>query len=181
PAPARAAPPPRPPPTTAPRPRRTDLAHASAEEIAAMLGSTAPVIPPASDAPEETPAPAPGAPPASARDTAEQGDPRLATLVDEIRKLARPRSQKLDALLNGSCRALSFEDGVLTLGFYEDKFHKKQVEETANRRVYEEIAAGILGAPASIRCIIAPRPARALSPLVQHAVQNHGATIVSEE
>jgi hypothetical protein len=47
--------------------------------------------------------------------------------------------------------------------------------------VYEELAAGLLGSPVSIRCIIAPRPAKAISPLVQHAVQNHGAKIVSEE
>jgi len=69
----------------------------------------------------------------------------------------------------------------LTLGFYEDRFHKKGVEEAQNRRVYEELAAEILGAPVSIRCIIAPRKARPLSksPLVQHAVETHGAKIVS--
>ena len=105
----------------------------------------------------------------------------LADFVPELRKLARPRSVKLDALLNGSCEAVSWQDGVLTLGFYEDKFHKKGVEEAANRRVYEELAAEILGAPVSIRCIISPKKAKPLtkSPLVQHAVQTHGAKIVS--
>ena len=109
-------------------------------------------------------------------------DARLATFVDdELRPAARARNAKLDALLNGSCRAVSWEDGVLTLGFFEDKFHKQQTEQPANLRVYEKIASGILGAPVSIRCIIAPRPARAMSPLVQHAVENHGAKIISAE
>ena len=104
------------------------------------------------------------------------------TFVAQLRALARPKSVKLDALLNGSCEAVSWQDGVLTLGFFEDKFHKKGVEESANRRTYEELAAEILGAPASIRCIIAPKAARTMSksPLVQHAVQAHGAKIVSE-
>ena len=104
-------------------------------------------------------------------------------MVSQLRQLARPRSVKLDALLNGSCEAVSWQDGVLTLGFFEDKFHKKGVEEAASRRIYEELAAEILGAPVSIRCIIAPKPARAMSksPLVQHAVETHGAKIVSEK
>ena len=114
---------------------------------------------------------------------ASDGKIDLATFVDaQLRPIARKRSIKLDALLNGSCQAVSWQDGVLTLGFYEDKFHKKGAEEAPNRRIYEEIASELLGAPVSIRCIIAPKPARAMSksPLVQHAVQAHGAKIVSE-
>ena len=182
------------PPAAAPRDRvpadlRRDLGNASAEEIAAMLGSKAPVIPPASDEPEDVPPP-----PAETTGTEHHAiEPLpgvgvaangadLSTFVAQLRALARPRSVKLDALLNGSCDVVSWQDGVLTLGFFEDKFHKKGVEEAPNRRVYEELAAEILGAPVSIRCIIAPRAAKALSksPLVQHAVENHGATIVSE-
>ncbi len=165
---------------------RRDLSSASAEDIAAMLGSKAPVIPPAADTAEEAPAPAPanGAAhhaiePLPGADAGAHAE--LANFVPELRKLARPRSVKLDALLNGSCEAVSWQDGVLTLGFYEDKFHKKGVEEAANRRVYEELAAEILGAPVSIRCIISPKKAKPMSksPLVQHAVQTHGAKIVS--
>ncbi len=165
---------------------RRDLSSASAEDIAAMLGSKAPVIPPAADTAEEEPAPAPanGAAhhaiePLPGADAGAHAE--LANFVPELRKLARPRSVKLDALLNGSCEAVSWQDGVLTLGFYEDKFHKKGVEEAANRRVYEELAAEILGAPVSIRCIISPKKAKPMSksPLVQHAVQTHGAKIVS--
>jgi DNA polymerase-3 subunit gamma/tau len=173
---------------------RKDLRNASAEEIARMLGSKAPVIPPAVDEPEpdETPAATPavangnGAPHHTIEPLpgvgATGGGADLSTLVAQLRQLARPRSVKLDALLNGSCEAVSWQDGVLTLGFFEDKFHKKGVEDGANRRVYEELASQILGAPVSIRCIIAPKPARPMSksPLVQHAVQTHGAKIVSE-
>ncbi len=83
----------------------------------------------------------------------------LAWVVPRLRELVRSRSVKLDALLNGSCEAVSWQDGVLTLGFYEDKFHKKSVEDAPNRRVYEELAAQILGAPVAIRCIAA-RPSR---------------------
>jgi DNA polymerase-3 subunit gamma/tau len=165
---------------------RRDLSNASAEDIAAMLGSKAPVIPPAAEEPEEAPAPPTtnGAAHHAIEPLPEAGSgthAELADFVPELRKLARPRSVKLDALLNGSCEAVSWQDGVLTLGFYEDKFHKKGVEEAANRRVYEELAAEILGAPVSIRCIISPKKAKPLSksPLVQHAVQTHGAKIVS--
>jgi len=157
---------------------RKDLKDASAEEIAAMLGSTAPVIPPAApDAAAPELAPAAGAAAAAATDGA------LAGIVQQLRVLARPRSVKLDALLNGSCEAVSWQDGILTLGFYAEGFHKKGVEDAQNRKVYEELASEILGAPASIRCIMvakAPAPL-SKSSLVQHAVQTHGATVVSRD
>ncbi|TAK70955.1 MAG: DNA polymerase III subunit gamma/tau [Dehalococcoidia bacterium] len=191
PAPARPSPsaerpaPSRPPAERVPEGLRRGLHNVSAEEIASMLGSNAPVIPPASDEPTDVPPvpgehhavePLPGV-------GAANGGAHMPDFIPQLRALARVRSVKLDALLNGSCDVVSWQDGVLTLGFYEDKFHKKGVEDSQNRRVYEELAAQILGGPVSIRCIIAPRPAKALSrsPLVQHAVQNHGAKIVSED
>jgi DNA polymerase III subunit gamma/tau len=194
-----AAPPPRaaaPPPAARPEERvpadlRKDLSTASAEDIAKMLGSKAPVIPPARDEPEPEAVPAVkngngGAPHQAIEPlpgVGASGGADLSSLVAQLRQLARPRSVKLDAYLSDSCHAVSWQDGVLTLGFYEGKaFHMKQVEDSANRRIYEELAAEILGAPVSIRCIIAPKPARTMSksPLVQHAVQAHGATIVGE-
>jgi hypothetical protein len=187
-----------PPDDRVPADLRKDLSNASAEDIARMLGSRAPVIPPAPDRP--VPEAAPAVPAAVANGTG--GEPHhtieplpgvgqpddgadLSTVVTRLRQLARPRPQvgvRLDALLNGTCEALSWQDGVLTLGFYADTYNKKTVEEGANRRIYEELAAQILGAPVSIRCIIAPKPARPMSksPLVQHAVQTHGAKIVHE-
>ncbi len=187
--PAPASPPPR---ERVPDDLRKDLANASAEDIARMLGSKAPVIPPASDAPEEQVAPGAAATGASLPNqaTALTNDATaapnasaidLSALVVQLRALVRPRGAKFDAFLNGSCEAVSWQDGVLTLGFFEDKFHKKNVEETANRRVYEEFASQLLGAPVTIRCIIAEKKATAASKskLVQHAVQS-GATIISE-
>lgn len=192
-----AAPPPARTQDAVPADLRKDLSKASAEDIARMLGSKAPVIPPAPDEPEpaETPALAPmptaAAAPATsgngaAHTAANAAGGELANVIAQLRNLVRPRpqiGQKLAAMLNGSCEAVSWQDGILTLGFYEDKFHKKAVEDSTNRHIYEELASQVLGAPVSIRCIIAPKPARAMStsPLVQHAVQTHGATIVSED
>ena len=62
-------------------------------------------------------------------------------------------------------------------------FHKGKIEQPEHRKLYEEVASSLLGAPVSIRCIMAAKPAKKLarSPLVQHAVENHGAKIVSED
>ena len=94
----------------------------------------------------------------------------------------KPVNGGLAAVINGSCHAVSWEDGILTLGLTAE-FHKGKVSDTKNKPVYEQVASQILGEPVSIRCIIAPKPAKALarSPLVQHAVETHGAKIVSED
>ena len=89
----------------------------------------------------------------------------------------------LGALLNGSCHAVSWQDGILTLAFYADAHHKKQIE-GPHRKDIERIASELLGAPVAVRCIIAAKPAAraaSSSPLVQHAVENRGAKIVSEQ
>ncbi|HXK34155.1 MAG TPA: hypothetical protein VNM91_09105, partial [Dehalococcoidia bacterium] len=162
---------------------RKDLSKASAEDIAKMLGSKNPVIPPASDEPE----PAPPAPPngAAKQATASAGaagdlDTLAKRLYDASKQMERESRTKVAPFINGSCHAVSLEDGVLTLGFYAP-FHKGKVE--ANRQFFEDAATQLLGTPVSIRCIIAPKPAKPISksPLVQHAVQNHGAQIVSED
>lgn len=199
---ARATAPPPAPVERVPADLRKDLSKASAEDIARMLGSKAPVIPPASDEPEPGEAPVSAAPASTANENggtphatveplpgvgASGGGVDLSTVVAQLQQLLRSRpqiGQKLAAYLSGSCEAVSWQDGVLTLGFFEGKaFHQGQVESGAQRKIYEELAAQILGAPVSIRCIIAPKPARAMSksPLVQHAVETHGAKIVSEK
>jgi hypothetical protein len=150
-----------------------------------MLGSKKPVIPPASDTPEpdQEPAPTPLVTAANGGHVIATagGTIDLDTFVDQkLRPLAKQRSQKLDALLNGSCRAMSFENGVLTLGFYIDAHHKKTTEQPSTRKVYEEMASQLLGEPVTIQCILAQRPAKAIkSPLVQHAVKAHGVKVVS--
>jgi hypothetical protein len=108
----------------------------------------------------------------------------MATFVDaRLRPALKSVNGKLGAFLSGACHAISYDDGVLTLGFYEDGFHKQKVEEAANRRQYEDVASGLLGGPVTLRCIIVEKPAKkaSKSALVQHAVQNHGAKIVSDE
>ena len=214
--PARAEPPPRPvaqqrpapPPQRAPTPRptpapaqrppssservpadlRKDLSNASAEDIANMLGSKAPVIPPAGDVPAPPPASSSGEGKPAAASAATDGSPAsaigtdLATFGDRFYAAMKPVNGGLAAVINGSCHVVSWEDGILTLGMTAE-FHKGKVSDTKNRPVYEQVASQILGAPVSIRCIIAPKPAKALarSPLVQHAVETHGAKIVSED
>ncbi len=164
--------------------RKPDLAKASAEDIARSLGSTAPVIPPASANGERSGGNANGEK-NGAGAAAPKADPNapagLETLVDQLAAGVRKRNNKLGAVLNGSCRVLSWQDGVLTLGFYQDAFHKQTVEDSSNRKIYEAVATEILSGPVSIRCTVAPRPPKTMSPLVQHAVENHGAKIVSEE
>ena len=110
----------------------------------------------------------------------------LASFVDArlrpaIKETYGAPGTKIQAVLNGTCQAVSWADGVLTLGFYGEGFPKRAAE-GEHRKKIEDVAAKLLGAPASLRCIIAARPARALkSALVQHAVENRGAKIVSEE
>ncbi|MEX2226735.1 MAG: DNA polymerase III subunit gamma/tau [Dehalococcoidia bacterium] len=165
--------------------RKDNITGASPEDIAKMVGSTSPVIPEAADEPVEPAAPTThAAAPAAANGKTSNGSIDLASFVDaQLRPEARKRTVKLDALLNGSCHAVSFEDGVLTLGFYQDAHHKKEVEQAANRKQYEAIASELLGAPVTLRCIIVEKSAKPVSksPLVQHAVQNHGAKIVTDE
>ena len=158
-----------------------------------MLGSKNPVIPPASDEPAPAEAAPAGVAPAAATVPASfpsngqhvaatpSGTINLDTFIDEqLRPLARVKQMKYDALLNGSCRVVSYEGGVLTLGFFQDAHHKQTVEQPQTRKVYEGLAGQIFGERVEIRCILAEKAAKTVkSSLVQHAVQTHGATIVS--
>jgi hypothetical protein len=175
--------------------RKENITGASAEQIARMVGSKQPVIPPASEA-EQAAAlaaardanaalePQTAATPANGNGAA--GSVDLATFVDaRLRPAIRERfggpGVSIQAKMNGTCHAMSWQDGILTLGFYAEDFRKQKVE-TEHRKQIEEVASTLLGSPVSLRCIIAPKPAREVkSPLVQHAVENRGAKIVSDE
>jgi hypothetical protein len=88
---------------------------------------------------------------------------------------------KLAALVNGNSHAVSLQDGILTIAFHGEGYSKKQVE-GEHRAKFESVASELIGERVSIRCIIAAKPAKQLkSPLVQHAVERHGATIISQE
>ncbi len=177
--------------------RKDNITGASAEDIARMVGSRAPVIPPAPDVPDE-PAPveaegaaAVTAPPGTAlpdstlAEAPITGDGILDGFIERLRTDVRNAHRlggKIGGLLNGSCHAASWQDGVLTIAFHQE-FHKATFDTPELRKVAEDVASKILGAPVTIRCIIAAKPAKALSKssLVQHAVQNHGATIISHD
>lgn len=168
-------PPPRPRETPPPELRKSEIENASAEQIASMLGSKAPVIPPAGEEPADGASNV-----VPLRDGAPAAPDDLLTLVTRMYAHVKRNDIKVAAYLNGSCHAVSWQDGVLTLGCYTD-LHKTKIEEY--RKTFDEAASALLAAPASIRCIMAARPAKQLSksPIVQHAVQNLGAKIVSEE
>ena len=145
-----------------------------------MVGSNAPVIP--DQPPQGEP---PVAPPPNTV-SAPAGEVDLSTWVHGV---LRPRMRqsdprigaKLDACINGNCHAVSLQDGILTIGFYAEGYSKNQVEGEYRAR-FEEVASELLGEKVSIRCIISAKPAKPLkSPLVQHAVERHGAKIISQE
>lgn len=180
----RAAPPPPPKPAPEKIPddlRRNNITGATPEDIARLVGSKAKVIPPASDEPEDVPPP-PAAPSitAPAVRAGPPADAALESLIEEMYAASRKQNSKTAAFINGSCHAISFQDGVLTLGVHMD-YHKGKIEE--HRTFFEEIASTLLNSPVSIRCIMAAKPAKPLSSskLVQHAVQNRGAKIISKE
>jgi DNA polymerase-3 subunit gamma/tau len=168
--------------------RRENITGASAEEIARMVGRGQPVIPPPTEA-ELAAASADDAaraPTSTTPTNGGSGASDLSTFVDEqlrpaIKEAYGAPGTKIQAVLNGTCYAVSLADGILTLGFYGEGFPKRAAE-GEHRKKIEEVASKLLGSTVSIRCIIAAKPAKALkSPLVQHAVENRGATIVSEE
>ena len=144
-----------------------------------MVGSNAPVI--AEQPPEEAPV---ALPPNTV--SAPAGEIDLSTWVHSVLRPKMRQSDprlgtKLDACINGNCHAISLQDGILTIGFYAEGYSKKQVEGEYRAR-FEQVASELLGEKVSIRCIIAAKPARQLkSALVQHAVEHHGAKIISQE
>jgi hypothetical protein len=180
PPPRASAPPPRdtPPRDAPPREfRRDNITGASPSDIARMVGSNNPVL-------SEDEAP-PAAPPPNKVATA-AGEIDLSTWVHGVLRPAMRKSDpklgvKLDAMVNGNSHAVSWQDGILTIAFYQEGYSKQKVE-GEHRADFERVASDLLGEKVAIRCIIAAKPARALkSPLVQHAVERHGAKIVSQE
>jgi hypothetical protein len=51
-----------------------------------------------------------------------------------------------------ACRPVSAEDGVVTLGFPEDKGFLRDVAER-RRPVLEEVISDVLGRPVAVRCV----------------------------
>ncbi len=91
----------------------------------------------------------------------------------------------LDAVLRRSCRPVSLEGHILTLGFYAE-FQKSKIEDPRYGRMVERKLKEVFGKPYEIRCVLIskesrPVPIRASeSPLVKEAL-SRGARIISEE
>ena len=143
--------------TVAPAPEAPTEAAAPAKPSKAKA-SKAPE-PPATPAPDaatpaarEAPAPAPAAAAAGSVATpAPTGD--LAVLRDRwpeivARISAHPPTKPLIVV----CRPISVEDGVVTLGFPEDKSFLRDVAER-RRGVLEENISAVLGRPVAVRCV----------------------------
>ncbi len=91
----------------------------------------------------------------------------------------------LDALLRRSCKPLSLEGNILTLGFYAE-FQKTKIEDPKYGRMVERKLKEVFGTPYEIRCVLIGKenrpasPSARESPLVKEAL-NLGARIISEE
>ena len=121
---------------------------ASAAPAAADASEAAPPAAPAEAAPAPEPPAGSGAPvppPAATGDLAVLRD-RWPEIVARIS--AHPPTKPLIV----ACRPISVEDGIVTLGFPEDKAFLRQVAER-RRPVLEEHVSAVLGRSVTVRCV----------------------------
>jgi DNA polymerase-3 subunit gamma/tau len=147
PAPARA-PTPAPAATPAAAPAASPAAASKAPAPRAAIPAKEPASPPA--APPEAPAPAA---PAMAGVNAQAPTGDLAVLRDRWPEIvARISLHPPTKPLIVACRPISVEDGIVTLGFPEDKAFLRQVAER-RRTVLEENVSAVLGRSVAVRCV----------------------------
>jgi DNA polymerase-3 subunit gamma/tau len=104
-----------------------------------------------------------------------------AALIDRIRAEASAMDKRQAGWINGSCYVESFENGVLTLAFYDTySLHKSKVEASPVKEFIEQVASKVLGEPVKLRCIMSERKPRG-GHTVERLIQQHGARIVSRE
>ena len=107
--------------------------------------------PPAVPAPATSPSPSPAAAPESVAAPAATGD--LALLRDRWPEIvARISAHPPTKPLIVACRPISVEDGIVTLGFPEDKAFLRAVAER-RRPVLEENVSAVLGRSVAVRCV----------------------------
>ena len=70
--------------------------------------------------------------------------------------LCKDADKQIAALMNGSCELNSFQDDVVTLGFYFP-FHKEKIESPLNMRILEESASRLIGRTVTINCVLTQR------------------------
>lgn len=81
----------------------------------------------------------------------------------EILAKTRPVNASIEALLRAA-KPLGFDGKNLTLGVYY-KFHKERLEEGVNRRILEDVIAGIMGMPVRIICTLTDPPIKKQEPV----------------
>jgi DNA polymerase-3 subunit gamma/tau len=70
----------------------------------------------------------------------------------------KPLNTSIEALLRAA-RPVGYDGKVLTLGVYY-RFHKERLEETSHRRILEDVASGVMGAPVRVVCTLTEPPAK---------------------
>jgi hypothetical protein len=122
----------------------------------------------------------------------------LASVVanwEELLTAVRPHSRTVEALLK-DCKPVAVDDDVVTLGFFY-AFHRERVEEPKNKHLITAMLKRVLGKPLRLRCVMVDKNTAAREvqkrrpkdkyqraaedPVIQAAVENLGARIVSIE
>lgn len=122
----------------------------------------------------------------------------LASVVanwEELLTAVRPHSRTVEALLK-DCKPVAVDDDVVTLGFFY-AFHRARVEEPRNKTLITAMLKRVLGQPLRLRCVMVDKNTAAREvqkrrpkdkyqraaedPVIQAAVENLGARIVSIE
>jgi len=89
-------------------------------------------------------------------------NPKLKEIKEEVWKnilaTVRPINTSIEALLRAA-RPMGFDGQTLTLGVYY-RFHKERLEENGHRQILEDAAAGILGCPVRVTCVLTEPPIR---------------------
>lgn len=86
-------------------------------------------------------------------------------ITDEIWKkilsMVKPVNASIEALLR-SAHPEGYDGRVLSLNVYY-KFHKERLEDIKNRKILEDILAGVLGNPTKFECMLVTPPIREIS------------------
>jgi DNA polymerase-3 subunit gamma/tau len=137
--------------------RPTSTPPQSPQEPVAMTSGPAATVPPSAVPPAATARPAPPAAPdkpqTPAPPAAAATSPELAVLRERwpeivARISAHPPTKPLIVV----CRPISVENGIVTLGFPEDKAFLRQVAER-RKSVLEDNISAVLGRPVGVRCV----------------------------
>lgn len=93
----------------------------------------------------------------------------LDQITDEIWKTIlakmRPVNTSIEALLRAT-RPLGLEGNTLRLGVFY-RFHKERLEDTKNKRIFEDVVATVLGKPIKLVCCLTEPPQKKIETTVQ--------------